>query len=218
MGKQQKGSFLVTLIIIALFMFAGVFYIKTSKPEIYDSAIAFVKNVIAKTEGLSEVNAEVYDAIKTPQGEILSSAEDISFNYLSSVSVANTHFPLTSATVTSFYGTRTDPVTKKALATHHGIDLAAPDGSDIYCYKSGVVKSVKNDEIFGNCVLVDHGDIASFYAHMSSVAVEDGQSVSAGEKLGVIGSTGKSTGTHLHFEIRKDGNRIDPAKYLYEKI
>ena len=218
MEKQQKGSFLVTLIIIALFIFAGVFYVKTSKPEIYQSAVAFVKGVIAKTEGLSEVNTEVYDALKTPKGEILSSAEDINFNYLSSVSVTNTSFPLKNATVTSTYGTRTDPVTNEPLSTHHGIDLAAPDGSEIYSYKSGVVSFVKDDEIFGNCVLIDHGDISSFYAHMSSVDVCAGQSVSVGEKIGIIGSTGKSTGTHLHFEIRKEGNRVDPSGYLYEKI
>ncbi len=218
MEKQQKGSFFVTLIIIALFLFAGVFYIKTSKPEIYDTAIAFVKNVIAKTEGLAEVNAEVYDAVKTPQGEILSSAEDISFSYLSSVSVTNTHFPLESATVTSPYGTRTDPVTNKPLSTHHGIDLASSEGSKIYCYMSGTVKSVENNEIFGNCVLIDHGEISSFYAHMSEVCVAEGESVMAGDSIGVIGSTGKSTGTHLHFEIRKDGQRVDPAGYLYEKV
>lgn len=216
--EKQRGSFLVTLIIIALFMFAAVFYIKTSKPEIYDTVVAFVKQAIAKTEGLSEVNAEVYDAVKTPQGEILSSAEDINFNYLSSISVTNTHFPLERATLTSAYGTRTDPVTKKPLSTHHGIDLAAASGSEIYSYKSGTVVSVKNDEIFGNCVLIDHGEIESFYAHMSTVNVSEGQSVSVGEQIGVIGSTGKSTGTHLHFEIRKDGVRVDPAVYLYEKI
>lgn len=216
--EKQKGSFFVTLVIIAIFAFAGVFYIKTSKPELYSTAITFVKGIIAKSEGLAEVNKEVYDAVKTPQGEILSSAEDISFDYLSSVSVINTHLPLKHATVTSGYGSRTDPVTKKSLATHHGIDLAASDGSKILCYKSGVVKSVKDDEIFGNCILVDHGDIASFYAHLSTVSVTDGQSVLAGQTLGVIGSTGKSTGTHLHFEIIKDGVRVDPAEYLYEKI
>lgn len=218
MEKQQKGSFIITLLIIAIFLCAGVFYVKTSQPEIYDTVVTFVKQAIKKGEGLSEVNAEVYDAVKKPQGEILSSAEDINFDYLSAVSVTNTHLPLESASVTSLFGTRTDPVTKQPLATHHGIDLAAPEGSEIYCYKSGTVVSVKSDEIFGNCVLVDHGDISSFYAHMSQVCVCEGQSVSVGEKIGVIGSTGKSTGTHLHFEIRKDGVRVDPAGYLYEKV
>ncbi len=218
MQKQQKGSFLVTLIIIAIFMFAGVFYIKTSQPALYETAVAFVKEKVTKAKTLSQVNAEVYDAVTTPKGEILSSAEDIQFNYLSTRSITSTHFPLDSATVTSRYGTRTDPVTKKALSTHHGIDLAAPEGSEIYCYKSGVVKTVKTDKIFGNCVLVNHGDFESFYAHMSKVYVSAGQSVSAGQKLGVIGSTGKSTGTHLHFEIIKDGVRTDPSEYLYEKL
>ena len=216
--EKQKGSLLVTLIIIAIFMFAAVFYIKTSKPELYSTAITFVKGIIAKSEGLAKVNAEVYDAVSAPQGEILCSAEDIGFDYLSGVSVINTHPPLECATITSVYGTRTDPVTKELGASHSGIDLAAPEGSEIYCYKSGEVTSVKNDGIFGNCVLVDHGDIQSFYAHMSVIEVSEGQSVLVGEKLGVIGSTGKSTGTHLHFEIRKDGSRVDPAKYLYEKI
>ncbi len=216
--QKQKGSFFVTLIIIAIFVFSAVFYIKTSQPELYSAAITFVKETITKAKGLSEVNAEVFDAVKAPKGEILSSAEDINFDYLSAYSVTNTTLPLEGAVISSPYGNRTDPVYKTSGATHHGIDLVADEGSDIHSYKSGVVESVRNDKIYGNCVLINHGDISSFYAHMSSVCVSVGDSVSAGQRVGVIGSTGKSTGTHLHFEIHKDGKRIDPTGYLYEKI
>ena len=79
--QKQKGSFAVTLVIIAIFAFAGVFYLKTSQPQIYSAAVTFVKEKITKAKGLSEVTAEVSDAVSTPQGEILSSAEDINFNY-----------------------------------------------------------------------------------------------------------------------------------------
>ncbi len=216
--QKQKGSFIITLLIIALFMFAGVFYIKTSKPQLYSAAITFVKETISKAQGLAEVNAEVFDAVKTPKGEILSSAEDINFDYLSAHSVTNSKIPVDNAVITSPYGNRIDPVYKTSNATHHGIDLAACEGSEIYSFKSGVIESVKNDDIFGNCVLINHGDISSFYAHMSTVCVAEGDSVITGQKIGVIGSTGKSTGTHLHFEIRKDSERIDPTEYLYEKI
>lgn len=216
--QKQKGSLAVTLLIIAIFAFAGVFYIKTSQPKLYSAAVTFVKEKISRAKGLSEVNAEVYDAVKTPQGEILSSAEDINFNYLSSVSVTSTCPPLEHAVVTSPYGSRTDPVYNTQGASHHGIDLAAPDGSAIRCFKSGTVESVKNDDIFGNCIEIDHGAISSFYAHLSEINVSEGEAVTVGDKIGVIGSSGKSTGTHLHFEIRKEGSRVDPADYLYAKI
>ncbi len=218
---KERGSFFVTLIIIALFMFAAVFYIKTSQPQLYSKAMSFVKETFSQKSGLAEVNADVYDAVtdeKNPSGEILSSADRVTFEYLSANSVTVTRLPLDNAVITSVYGTRTDPVTKKTLATHHGIDLAASENSEIHSFRAGSVEWVKDDAVFGNCVLINHGDLSSFYAHMSKVLVKEGDSVAAGDTVGIIGSTGKSTGTHLHFEIRKNGQRVDPADYLYAQI
>ena len=219
--RRSHGSRAVTVIIILIFIAAGVFFVKTAKPELWQKAAAYVKSV---TEGgkslatLTEPEPEPKPENDTGEsGDMLLTADNLGFSYLPRE--PQTAVPLTGATVTSQFGARTDPVTGEKAAGHHGIDLAASPGSDILCYAAGVVTSTASTEVYGNCVTVDHGNgLQSFYGHMSKIAVTEGQRVSAGEKLGVIGSTGKSTGVHLHFEIRKDGERVDPAPYIYEKI
>lgn len=95
---------------------------------------------------------------------------------------------------------------------HEGIDLAAPAGTPIYAVKDGVCTVHPFDgDGYGYYVTIDHGDgIKTRYAHMSAVAVTDGQTVTAGEIIGYVGSTGNSTGPHLHFEVWSGGSRIDP--------
>lgn len=94
---------------------------------------------------------------------------------------------------------------------HKGIDLAAAMGTPVYAIKDGVCTVSGHDASYGNCVSIDHGDgLMTRYAHMSVVAVTDGQSVTAGEIIGYVGSTGNSTGPHLHFEVRQNGTPIDP--------
>ncbi len=208
--KSERGSIIVTLIIIAIFVGSTVFYLKTTYPSAYSTAISFVKAKVLQKPNLEDAVAEVYDAVKTP--------EAIEFDYLSSWYKTDTVVPLSNAVVTSRFGNRTDPVTGEINATHSGIDLAAPKGSEILCYKDGTVADVRCDSIYGNCVSIDHGDCKSFYAHLSKVAVNKGDSVSAGDSIGIIGSTGKSTGTHLHFELSIDNKLVDPAGYIYEKI
>ena len=98
------------------------------------------------------------------------------------------------------------------------MDIAGGDiyGKPIYASRAGtVIAAVWGDSSYGNYVIVDHGDgYSSLYAHCSSLSVSNGQTVSKGQQLGNVGSTGNSTGPHLHFEIRKDGVRVNPANYL----
>ena len=107
---------------------------------------------------------------------------------------------------------------KQKNAGHHGIDLAAPKGSEIYAYDSGKVKQIGQNAVYGNFILLSHNGFDSFYGHLSEINVAEGEKIRAGDSIGIIGSSGKSTGVHLHFEIRKDGTAVDPAPYLYEKI
>lgn len=116
--------------------------------------------------------------------------------------------------ITSAYGWRTHPIlgTKKL---HTGIDIGAPSGTSIKCADAGVVIHAGWLGAYGNAVVVDHGGgISTLYGHMSSISVREGQQVSAGDKLGAVGSTGWSTGPHLHFEVRQNGDPVNPWTYL----
>ena len=115
-----------------------------------------------------------------------------------------------SGTITSRFGPRWG-------STHKGLDIAAPTGTTIAAAASGtVVFSGWDNYGLGNCVKIDHGNgVQTVYAHCSSLYVTSGQSVSQGEAIAAVGSTGNSTGPHLHLEIRLDGVAQNPQLYLY---
>ena len=119
-----------------------------------------------------------------------------------------------SGRISSPYGYRIHPIygTRKM---HTGIDYAASSGTPVVSVKSGTVILRKYNSSYGNYIIVDHGGgISSLYAHLSGFAVSLGQSVEQGQKIGYVGSTGASTGPHLHFEIRVNGNHTNPANYV----
>ena len=101
--------------------------------------------------------------------------------------------------------------------THKGLDIAAPNGTPIVAAADGVVKYAQyNSGGYGNLVIIDHGNgVETYYGHCSKLYVSVGQTVSAGDTIAAVGTTGNSTGNHLHFEIRKDGNQVNPQNYLY---
>ncbi len=118
--------------------------------------------------------------------------------------------------VSSGYYYRTNPVTG-ASEHHGGLDIAAPNiyGASIYACDNGEVATATYHYSWGNYVLIDHGNgYATLYAHMSSIAVSEGQSVSKGQVIGYVGSTGYATGPHLHIEVWINGSRTDPSPYI----
>jgi murein DD-endopeptidase MepM/ murein hydrolase activator NlpD len=117
--------------------------------------------------------------------------------------------------ITSPFGYRTDPVTG-ATAFHSGIDFGAPCGTPIKAAGTGVIISAGfNSGGYGNMTLINHGNgLSTLYGHQSSIIVIQGQSVTQGQVIGYVGSTGKSTGCHLHFEVRVNGTPVDPSGYL----
>lgn len=124
-------------------------------------------------------------------------------------------FPLTSYTrVSSTYGYRIHPITgTKKL--HTGIDYAAPYGTSILAAEDGVVLTAGWNSGYGYCVTINHGGgYVTLYGHCSSLLVSAGQSVKRGQTIAKVGSTGNSTGNHLHFEVRINGNTVNPAGYL----
>ncbi len=116
--------------------------------------------------------------------------------------------------ITSPYGPRTHPITKKQ-SIHTGIDIGAKYGTNILAAASGKVIVSTYNSSYGNYVVVDHGGgMSTLYAHMSKRSVGVGDNVSAGQVLGLVGSTGMSTGAHLHFEVRINGKHTKPNPYL----
>jgi murein DD-endopeptidase MepM/ murein hydrolase activator NlpD len=123
--------------------------------------------------------------------------------------------PLKSAyRISSSFGYRTHPISgTKRL--HAGIDMAAPKGTPVYAAESGVVTVARSYSGYGNCIIIDHGGkLWTLYGHLSSIQVKEGETVKRGEKIGLVGSTGQSTGNHLHFEVRKNSEPVNPAPYL----
>jgi len=116
--------------------------------------------------------------------------------------------------ITSDYGWRIHPILKKRKL-HTGVDIAAPSGTSVLAGDKGTVIYAGSLGAYGNTVVVDHGGgISSMYCHLSSIQAREGQGVAKGQKVGRVGSTGWSTGPHLHFEVRVSGDPVSPWKYL----
>lgn len=112
------------------------------------------------------------------------------------------------------YGNRMHPILK-VEKFHNGVDLAAPSGSPILAAYDGDVVAAGYSSSMGNYIMIDHGDsLYTIYMHASALYVSTGQTVSKGEKIAAVGSTGRSTGPHLHFGVRLNGNYVSPWKYL----
>lgn len=119
----------------------------------------------------------------------------------------------------SGWGWRIDPV-YKIRKFHQGMDFSAPKGTEIYSTGTGVVKKVKTLRSgYGKHVIVDHGfDYTTLYAHMSAFNVKVGQRINRGDVIGYVGNTGKSTGPHLHYEVRKKGKAVNPQYYYFKDL
>jgi murein DD-endopeptidase MepM/ murein hydrolase activator NlpD len=124
------------------------------------------------------------------------------------------HTPIPGAELGSPFGNRVDPINGH-IAFHPGLDFAAPIGSDIYAAGGGKVRFAAFQSELGNLVEIDHGNgLISRYAHASRLYVKEGDIVAPGQRIAAVGSTGRSTGPHLHFEILHEGRYVDPMQYL----
>ncbi len=126
--------------------------------------------------------------------------------------------PLPNHEITSAWGYRKDPLNKK-VRLHKGVDLKAKTGTDVVAAGTGIIVKAKKDYeqgvSYGKYVDIQHDyGIMTRYAMLSQILVEEGQKVNAGTIIGKVGSTGRSTGPHLHFEIRKDGEAVNPEEYI----
>ncbi|MCK5857448.1 MAG: M23 family metallopeptidase [Bacteroidales bacterium] len=121
--------------------------------------------------------------------------------------------------IASGYGYRIHPI-YKTLRMHEGIDFSAPTGTPIYATGDGEVERLKGKMSgYGKVLIIDHGfGYESLYAHMSKIFVKPGEKVKRGQIIGYVGNTGRSTGPHLHYEIRKNGKPVNPVHFFFQDL
>ncbi|SDN37471.1 Peptidase family M23 [Paenibacillus sp. yr247] len=129
-------------------------------------------------------------------------------------SITPTLWPTVTHSITSGFGIRIDPFTSKPTM-HTGLDLDGEMNDPVYVTAAGTVVEASFDNEHGNHIIVDHSrGIQTEYMHLNKMLVKRGESVTKGQKIGLLGSTGRSTGSHLHYEVHKNGVQINPAPYL----
>lgn len=161
---------------------------------------------------IEQIEIDIENAEATIE-EITQDNESSSGSSSGSTSSSGWAFPLASYSyISTYYGVSDAWHTTH---THAGVDFAAASGTSIYATRGGTVLLAGWNGGYGYCVMIDHGDgMYSLYAHCSSLAVSYGQSVLQGETIAYVGSTGNSTGPHLHFEIRNGSSTVDPLNYI----
>ena len=124
-------------------------------------------------------------------------------------------WPSNCTIITSHFSPRRKNPVTGVYKRHTGVDIGAAYGTPIFAANGGRVTLAGWNSGYGNCVIIDHGGgKATLYAHMSSIGVSNGQAVTKGQTIGRVGSTGNSTGPHIHFEILINGTAVDPMQYF----
>ena len=187
-----------------------------------ESAAEEVKASFAEIEAEEDaINAQIDKIVKEMEEEAQRKRQEQAAQGGDSTSTGTTQvggytYPLPSGYryVTSKFGYRNHPVTG-VYKLHTGVDISAPNGTAIYAAQSGTVIIAGYSSAWGNYVVINHGGgITTLYAHMSKILTTKGATVSAGTQIGKVGSTGYSTGNHLHFEVRQNGSYQDAGRIL----
>ncbi|MEI7830989.1 MAG: M23 family metallopeptidase [Prolixibacteraceae bacterium] len=118
----------------------------------------------------------------------------------------------------SGWGMRMHPI-YRIPRFHYGMDFTAPQGTDIFATGNGIVKEAGRDAGYGNTIIIDHGyGYESMYGHLSRIMVKVGQTIKRGDIIGLVGSTGASVGPHLHYEVSKNGQKVNPQNYYFQDL
>lgn len=169
------------------------------------------KNVIANNSKNMQNNVcelERTGYINGAKGEVISTSHRLSDSLYSKMNNISVSYPLEKMKVTSPYGMRKDPMTG-IYKKHNGVDLRARKAM-VYSMFPGIVHKVGYDERSGNYVIIQHGEIAVSYCHLSKILILKGSRVHAHEVIGISGNTGRSTGEHLHVTCKMKGTYINP--------
>jgi murein DD-endopeptidase MepM/ murein hydrolase activator NlpD len=174
----------------------------TEKDELAKGDPAF-RELFASWTSLDTASSDPFAKVVTPE------VEDI-------VSVPSRN-PLNAGFMSSGYGMRVHPVLGRRKR-HKGIDLAAPTGTPVFATADGSIARADRSRSYGLVIYIDHGaDLETRYAHLSKLLVADGQRVKKGDLIGYVGSTGRSTGPHLHYEVRVAGVAVNPIPYMKDE-
>ncbi len=200
----------VQIIVVAM-LIGGVFALKKANPENFELLKASYTYIMKNDMSVREVFASIKNIVISPQGgddiSVFSPQSGTTFSpyYISS----EICIPV-NGRITSPFGYRINPFTK-AFSFHSGLDIAAPHGDKIKAAYYGKVTKVSYDSVGGNFVELAHNDgLVTQYFHCSEVVVKEGMVVRSGETIALVGSTGRSTGPHLHFVIKVDGKNVNP--------
>lgn len=180
-----------------------------------DNKLVEIDHTLEALEGISKEQEELLMALASKVAKLNAEKNKISNPYTG----GKLGMPIRdNYRISSSFGTRTHPITGKKH-THTGLDFAAPQGTDIYAAEDGVVLVAQKWSTYGNTVMIDHGNgLWTLYAHIRNgdggTIVEKGEAVKKGQKIAEVGSTGNSTGPHLHFEVRKNEVPVNPSGYL----
>ena len=180
---------------------------------------ALIQEISGQEDQLEAAEAQLKAAANAMDAEIKRLEKEMADQIANVPSESGFLWPLPSSwnTLSSLFGSRIHPITGKPN-NHTGIDIPASKNTNIYAAKSGVVTTSTYNSSYGNYVVVSHSDgTSTLYAHMNKRAVSKGETVSQGQVIGYVGTTGSSTGNHLHFEIRVNGTRVDPVDYFKDK-
>jgi murein DD-endopeptidase MepM/ murein hydrolase activator NlpD len=171
-----------------------------------------------KTEGFNSYDSLVYSIVRMINGpketkQLLRKLPAGSF-HISYLPVIYPLLPDRSYRISSGFGNRIHPVTRKK-SFHAGVDIVAEKGTSVFATASGVVVRTEVDKYIGLVVEIDHlNGFTTLYGHLSGVKVLKGDKVVAGQNIGKVGSSGRATGDHLHYTIKKDGRPLDPSYFL----
>lgn len=176
---------------------------------------ALIDQLAAQEDQLEAEEAKLQAAANAADAEIAAAERELAAQINNVVSESGFMWPLPGYyNLSSLFAGRIHPITGKPQH-HTGIDIPAPSGTDILAAKSGVVTTSTYNNSYGNYVVVSHSDgTSTLYAHMSRRGVSKGEVVTQGQYIGDVGTTGSSTGNHLHLEVRVNGSRVDPTQYF----
>jgi murein DD-endopeptidase MepM/ murein hydrolase activator NlpD len=187
--------------------------------EKYDSIVTLItdvnrllidKGIVRDTEETIDMDLTVNMPTEKDLTNLSEQLSDFKFN----ISAIPIGFPV-DGSVSSSFGDRTNPLTGLGAESHRGLDFSAPHGTIVKNTASGKVIFSGRNGGYGNLVIVDHGQkYATYYGHLSEISVQKGQVIESNTVIGRVGSTGRSTGPHLHYEIRYNGEILNPIKFL----
>lgn len=229
--KNSTNSVMIVQLVVCIFAVASVFLIGRLSPQTFEfirdeynrimsvdmdakEIASSAKKVIERAEATDEGQTAEKSTERKNVNTVKSAADGEVMAVMSFFKSDEEITVPVHGEITSEYGNRTNPVSGEYLM-HSGVDIAASQGTEIRAAYSGIVSEVGSNSVGGNYISLVHKDGSeTLYCHCSKIIAEKGDVIRAGETIALVGSTGRSTGPHLHFEITVDGKTENPLLYL----